>query len=79
MVDHPRNTGSTEAPLFQSGGADLISTADDYQRFGRMLLGKGGADGNAHVSAQVCANAPKQQNPLGFLDHDLSGDHRLTR
>ncbi|HEY2356778.1 MAG TPA: serine hydrolase domain-containing protein [Phenylobacterium sp.] len=32
-------------PLFESGGGGLISTADDYLKFARMILGKGEVDG----------------------------------
>jgi CubicO group peptidase (beta-lactamase class C family) len=32
-------------PAFQTGGAGLWSTADDYLRFARMLLGMGTVDG----------------------------------
>ncbi len=32
-------------PVFCGGGGGLISTADDYLRFARMLLGKGEVDG----------------------------------
>jgi len=32
-------------PAFEGGGGGLISTADDYLTFARMLLGKGEADG----------------------------------
>ena len=45
MLDHPQATGWAGPPLFASGGAGLVSTADDYQRFGRMLLNKGELDG----------------------------------
>ncbi|WP_201372425.1 serine hydrolase domain-containing protein [Ktedonobacter robiniae] len=45
VLDHPQTTGWAEPPLFASGGAGLVSTADDYLRFGRMLLGKGVLDG----------------------------------
>ncbi|MBB6731356.1 serine hydrolase domain-containing protein [Cohnella zeiphila] len=45
IVDNPVTTGWVETPIFPSGGAGLISTADDYQRFGRMLLGKGELNG----------------------------------
>ncbi len=45
VLDHPQVTGWAEPPLFASGGAGLVSTADDYLRFGRMLLGKGALDG----------------------------------
>lgn len=43
--DHPANTGWAQEPLFPSAGGGLVSTADDYQRFGRMLLNKGQLDG----------------------------------
>jgi CubicO group peptidase (beta-lactamase class C family) len=33
------------APIFCSGGGGLISTADDYLKFARLLLGQGEADG----------------------------------
>src|SRR5205807_3538768 len=32
-------------PTFLSGGGGLVSTAGDYLRFGRMLLGNGRLDG----------------------------------
>jgi CubicO group peptidase (beta-lactamase class C family) len=32
-------------PGFEAGGGGLISTADDYLKFARMLLGKGEVDG----------------------------------
>lgn len=32
-------------PAFESGGAGLVSTIDDYARFARMMLGKGTVDG----------------------------------
>jgi CubicO group peptidase (beta-lactamase class C family) len=32
-------------PAFEGGGGGLISTADDYLKFARMMLGKGEADG----------------------------------
>jgi CubicO group peptidase (beta-lactamase class C family) len=45
VLDHPQTTGWAEPPLFASGGAGLVSTANDYLRFGRMLLLKGALDG----------------------------------
>jgi CubicO group peptidase (beta-lactamase class C family) len=32
-------------PAFEGGGGGLISTADDYLKFARMLMGKGEVDG----------------------------------
>jgi CubicO group peptidase (beta-lactamase class C family) len=53
VVDHPQSTGWAEPPLFPSGGAGLVSTSDDYQRFGRMLLGKGKLDGMRLLSRKT--------------------------
>jgi CubicO group peptidase (beta-lactamase class C family) len=35
----------TAQPIFEAGGGGLISSADDYLKFARMLLGKGEVDG----------------------------------
>ena len=35
----------TEPPSFCGGGGGLVSTADDYLKFARMMLGKGEVDG----------------------------------
>jgi CubicO group peptidase (beta-lactamase class C family) len=35
----------TEQPAFESGGGGLVSSADDYLTFARMLLGRGEVDG----------------------------------
>lgn len=43
--DHPQTTLWADPPLFPSGGGGLVSTADDFQRFGRMLLNKGELEG----------------------------------
>ncbi len=43
--DHPSTTGWANEPLFPSAGGGLVSTVDDFQRFGRMLLNKGELDG----------------------------------
>lgn len=40
-----------EPPGFASGGGGLFSTADDYIRFARMLLGEGQLDGARIISA----------------------------
>lgn len=34
-----------QSPVFEAGGGGLISTADDYLKFARMLLGRGEVDG----------------------------------
>ncbi|MFI5342727.1 MAG: serine hydrolase domain-containing protein [Chlamydiales bacterium] len=43
--DHPENTLWAEPPLFPSAGGGLVSTVDDFQRFGRMMLNNGELEG----------------------------------
>jgi CubicO group peptidase (beta-lactamase class C family) len=40
-------------PAFEPGGGGLISTADDYLKFARMMLGKGEVDGVRLVQAST--------------------------
>ena len=49
-VSFPR---ATHQPVFEAGGGGLISTADDYLKFARMLLGKGEVDGVRLVKAET--------------------------
>jgi CubicO group peptidase (beta-lactamase class C family) len=42
-----------EAPPFQSGSGGLFSTAEDYLKFARLLLGRGEADGVQIVRAET--------------------------
>ncbi|GER92181.1 hypothetical protein KDW_63430 [Dictyobacter vulcani] len=43
--DHASSTNWAEPPIFQSAASGLVSTIDDFQRFGRMLLNQGELDG----------------------------------
>ena len=45
LVDPPGTSSYLEPPSFLSGGGGLVSTASDYHRFCRMLLGRGALDG----------------------------------
>ena len=45
IADHPAKSTYAVPPAFESGGGGLVSTADDYVRFARMLLGMGELDG----------------------------------
>jgi CubicO group peptidase (beta-lactamase class C family) len=45
--DQPATSRWIEPARFQSGGGGLVSTADDYLRFARMLLGRGRLQGDA--------------------------------
>ena len=39
--DEARGGLWTRPPVFESGGGGLVSTADDYLAFGRMMLNQG--------------------------------------
>jgi CubicO group peptidase (beta-lactamase class C family) len=41
VQDHPGNSRWRNPKSFPSGGAGLISTADDYLKFARVILGRG--------------------------------------
>jgi CubicO group peptidase (beta-lactamase class C family) len=41
VQDHPSNSRWRNPASFPSGGAGLVSTADDYLKFARMILGRG--------------------------------------
>ncbi len=49
-----------DPPAFEGGGGGLISTADDYLKFARMMLGRGEVDGVRLVKPEtvdlMCAN-----------------------
>jgi CubicO group peptidase (beta-lactamase class C family) len=45
LHDDPRTSNFLKPPTFFSGGGGLVSTAADYMRFARMLLGGGALDG----------------------------------
>ncbi|MDB5441992.1 MAG: Beta-lactamase [Phenylobacterium sp.] len=44
-----------QAPAFEAGGGGLISTADDYLKFARMMLGGGEVDGVRLVKPETIA------------------------
>jgi CubicO group peptidase (beta-lactamase class C family) len=48
VSDRPPESRFGSAPAFPAGGGGLVSTADDYLRFGRMLLAKGKL-GGVHI------------------------------
>ncbi len=84
VIDHPQITGWTQAPLFPSGGAGLVSTADDYQRFVRMLLGKGELEGaqllsRKAVEAMTTDYLTAEQHAQPFFDEtDFDGSAMWT-
>jgi CubicO group peptidase (beta-lactamase class C family) len=59
-------------PAFEAGGGGLISTADDYLKFARMLLGKGQVDGvrlvkPATVEAMAANRLTDAQRAIPFM------------
>lgn len=48
-------------PAFEAGGGGLISTADDYLKFARMMLGRGEVDGVRLVKAQTLETMTKNR------------------
>ena len=57
----PRDIPWTEPPAFESGGGGLVSTADDYLAFARMLLGKGEARGARILSPESVGEMVRDQ------------------
>ena len=45
----------TSQPVFEAGGGGLVSSADDYLKFARMLLGKGEVDGVRLLKTETVA------------------------
>ena len=59
-------------PAFCGGGGGLVSTADDYLKFARMMLNKGELDGKRYVKAEtvnlMCTNRlTPAQRAIPFL------------
>ena len=53
LQDDPETSGYLAEPAMKSGGGGLVSTADDYMRFCRMLLNGGELDGARIVSPKT--------------------------
>lgn len=60
-------------PTWASGGGGLISTADDYIRFGRMLLNGGELDGTRLLSAETVAQMTSPQITEAQKGDSLTG------
>jgi CubicO group peptidase (beta-lactamase class C family) len=71
-TDRPPHSGLAKPPAFASGGGGLVSTADDYLRFARMLLGRGELEGvrilSPHMVALMTTNhLTAEQRQVPFL------------
>lgn len=56
-----------QPPVLSSGGGGLVSTALDYLRFGRMLLGRGELDGRRILSPEAVALMTRSHTPPHLL------------
>lgn len=68
VADNPGNP--TRKPTYLAGSSDLLSTAGDYSRFGRMLLNGGELDGKrvlkqATVAMMMTPQVPESIIPAG--------------
>lgn len=84
ILDHPWITGWADPPLFPSGGGGLVSTADDFQRFGRMLLNKGELDGvrilsRKTVEAMTTDYLTPEQHTYSSFEFDRFDADRSSR
>lgn len=80
VVDDPERSRWATPPLFPSGGGGLVSTADDFQRFSRMLLRRGTSENGQRIVSRKLIEAmstdyltPAQHSqPFGNFDrYDL--------
>uniref|UniRef100_UPI003F6F2965 serine hydrolase domain-containing protein n=1 Tax=Polymorphobacter sp. TaxID=1909290 RepID=UPI003F6F2965 len=53
LQDDARTSPFLAPPEFLSGGGGLVSTAADYLRFARMILGRGTLDGHRYLSRKT--------------------------
>jgi len=77
-VENMTNDVKKQVTLF-SGGGGLVSTIDDYGRFGQMLLNGGGLDGVRVLEETTVKLIMSDQMPAGVtyqdgLDYGLGGD-----
>jgi CubicO group peptidase (beta-lactamase class C family) len=52
VEEHPASSRFSNPGRFQNGGGGLVSTADEYLRFARLLLGRGRLQGDADERAR---------------------------
>jgi CubicO group peptidase (beta-lactamase class C family) len=63
-----------DAPgLFERGGHGLFSTAEDYLRFGQMLLNGGELDGARVLGRKTCELMHTNHLPAALLPYELGG------
>jgi CubicO group peptidase (beta-lactamase class C family) len=76
VEDHPASSRFAKPGRFQSGGGGLVSTADDYLRFARLLLGRGRLQGHADERARgprLLSHRSVDLMRTNFLSRDQRG------
>lgn len=72
LVRNPLGERTTSRPRMLSGGGGLVSTAADYHRFTRMLLGRGALDGVRLLGSRTVDYMTRNHLP-GGVDLDSFG------
>jgi CubicO group peptidase (beta-lactamase class C family) len=73
VEDHPSSSRWANPHRFQGGGGGLVSTAEDYLRFARMLLGRGRLQGDADERARgprILSHKSVDLMRMNFLDRE---------
>ena len=65
LIDSAETSKLTRPATFENGGGGLISTTADYDRFCRMLIGRGALDGVRIVSPKTLDLMTRNQLPGG--------------
>jgi len=77
-IDDPATSKYLKAPEHFSGGGGMISTADDYLRFARMVLGGGELDG-VRILKRETAELMRRNHLPGDIDQMGGGDFNRER
>ena len=72
LYDDARTGRYSAPPAFASGGGGLVSTAEDYLQFCRMILGGGALDGRRYISPKTLALMAANHLPGGADIKSLS-------
>ena len=65
LIDSAETSKLTRPATFENGGGGLISTTADYDRFCRMLIGRGALDGARIISPKTLDLMTRNQLPGG--------------
>ena len=65
LIDSAATSKLTASAAFENGGGGLLSTTADYDRFCRMLIGRGALDGQRIVSPKTLDLMTRNQLPGG--------------